>query len=290
VAAHKPVERAVEGPPELPALYALRDADCAQVAEVRGLDAAAVRYAAQTERVVAMVPCWPMKQDGAGGWRPANGSGGWRSWVAVDDTRRVAEYRRMDGKLYPLGADGIKAWSTRGKSWPVGADNMGQRANVLLVEGGPDMLAAWHFLLRAGLEEKVAVVCMLGASNKIAAEALPYFAGKRVRIVMDADFPKDSEAKAKRVLVAAGAALRWTAQLTAAGAACEVWNVGPVYDPDQVIEWHEGRRRAADVGIVVPGRLRRDGQVAKDLNDLALCGEEVTEGAEMRHCMGAWTF
>ena len=58
---------------------------------------------------------------------------------------------------------------------------------VVLVEGGPDLLAAHHLALLAGVENDVGVVAMMGAGQKIHREALPLFTGKRVRITPHSD-------------------------------------------------------------------------------------------------------
>ena len=99
----------------------------------------------------------------------------------------------------------------------------------MLCEGGPDLLAAHHFIHAHGREADTAAVAMLGASNLIAADALPLFSGKRVRIMAHAD-------QAGRT-----AATRWAQQLASVGATVE----------------------AADF----TGLLMADGSPVKDLND-----------------------
>lgn len=214
----------------------------------------------------------------------------WPSWVATDGERRVAEFRRLDDQPYPRKDEGtIKAWATAGKNWPLGAAEMGRRMNVLIVEGGPDMLAAYHFLLRFKMVSQVAVVCMLGGSNRIAEEALPYFQGRRVRIMMDADLPKDSESPAKRRLQGLEAAARWTEQLKNAGvAAVKTYNVGDVYEPIDVKAWHEGIIKAAEIRVVVPGLVKEDGTKVKDVNDLAYCSTDVIDSNEVHEAFTEW--
>lgn len=245
--------------PSLPPLRALRREECEQIAAVRGLDSVAVRYAAHAARRIGF-SMWPLYESGADHeWLPRS-QGCWPSWVATDETRFVAEFRRLDNERYPrIEKDPIKAWSTAGKNWPLGAASIGQRCAVLLVEGGPDMLAAYHFLMRWRMLDRVAVVCMLGASARIREDALPHFRGKRVRIMCDAD-----DLKADGRAPGIEAAWRWQNQLQEAGAAVETFSLY--------------------------GLTRPDGQPVKDVNDLALCADEVTDAAEIREAFCSWDF
>lgn len=158
-----------------------------------------------------------------GAWRGA------RAWFVLDGTGRVAQARRMDGHPF---ASKVKAWTLRGSRprWPVGAMRARAARTVALVEGGPDLLAAFHFILEAGRAD-VAPVAMLGAGMRIDDDALPIFSGKRVRIFTHAD---DAGAKA---------AARWAAQLEAAGAEVDAF--------------------------AFAGMTAADGTPVKDLNDAA---------------------
>lgn len=284
--------------PSLPPMRGLRPEECAQLASVRGLSINAIRHAAFVERRVGF-SMWPLYETSSD-QHPASSiqrewlarsQGAWPSWVVTDATRNVAEFRRLDGLKYPRHDGGeIKAWSTAGKNWPLGAGQIGHRTNVLLVEGGPDMLAAYDFLLWWRMIDKVAVVCMLGASNSIRQEARPAFKGKRVRIMQDADLPKDDENPRKRRIPAAEACARWTRELCEAGAAVESYCVGPIHDPVDVVRWGAGEILAAEIGVLHPGLSKPDGSPVKDLNDLALCGEDVTCGAQVREAFCVWDF
>jgi hypothetical protein len=287
--------------PSLPSLYQAKEADCKMIAETRGLSFEGVWIAASVWKRVAVVRQWPLYQSKHDGqWRPKDGWEQHRCWAAVDETRNVAEFRRVDNGLHMrvnAGPEdkGPKVWSTAGKNWPLGAGQIGARKRVLLVEGGPDMLSAFHFLRlwhskRHPLLQDVAVVAMLGASNRMREDAMVHFKGCRVRIMVDADTPKDDEIKSKRKLVGLEAAHRWQGQLTEAGAAVELFYVGDIFNPEHVGEWHEGKRLAGEIEVMVEGYKMKDGGKVKDLNDLAKCGEDVIESQDVEQAMRAWDF
>ena len=122
------------------------------------------------------------------------------AWVVTDDARKNAQARRMDG----LPWEGrMKAQTLPGSeaTRPIGARESQQFPIVLSCEGGPDLLAAHHFIAAHGRQADVAAVCQLGASLKIHDASLPIFGGKRVRIFPHADEPGYD------------AAVRWTEQL-----------------------------------------------------------------------------
>jgi hypothetical protein len=128
--------------PALPRMRALNDNEMMTLATLRGLSVEGVRAAAAAKRVGFCE--WPQWEDRNGCWRVADGAAG--SWVVTDHSRRVAQFRRMDGAKF-VRKDGheIKAWTKGSPTWPVGAAEIGDRGCVLLVEGGADMLAAFHF-------------------------------------------------------------------------------------------------------------------------------------------------
>jgi hypothetical protein len=115
--------------------------------------------------------------------------------------------------------------------WPIGVLEASSFQAIALVEGGPDLLAAFHLAWCLGVESQIAPVAMLGASNRIPEDALQHFAGKRVRIFQHDDQPGRD----------AGAV--WAAQLTAVGVEVDGFDFG--------------------------GLLRADGEAVKDLNDFA---------------------
>lgn len=253
--------------PDLPTMMQARQEDLERLAALRGLSLAGVTTAARTFRRLAVCR-WPQwRSDRTGQWRTAEDAS--RSWVVLDESRWVAQFRRLDGMPYEIRRKGkeesglVKCWTAGSPTWPLGAEEIGRRAKILLVEGGADMLAAYHFLHGFGLLGEVAVVCMLGSGNRIAADVLPAFHGKRVRILMDADEPK---AKPGQKPKAAGleAAARWQEQLTLAGAGVETYSL-------------YGLTTAA-------------GEPVKDLNDLALCDGETLAADDVVDAFFEWDF
>ena len=113
------------------------------------------------------------------------------AWIILDESRKNAEARRINRQEWTF-ADGHRAKSNAlvagGRGWPIGAAEMGPRPSVLLVEGGPDLLAGALVRWWEGIDPgQVALVCMTGAGNPIDPDALPLFAGKHVRIVFHAE-------------------------------------------------------------------------------------------------------
>lgn len=135
----------------------------------------------------------------------------WHAWVASDPTRANAQARRMDGgKWSGIGAK-AKSLPSTSAARVIGAQGIGPRSLVWLMEGTPDFAAAPIVAKLAGLDlEQIAFTCITGAGNNIHADDLPHFTGKAVVIAMhaDADHGKGVEA-----------AHRWARQLYQAGAA-----------------------------------------------------------------------
>jgi hypothetical protein len=158
---------------------------------------------------------------------------GLSAWLATDATGWNCQARRLDGGLWTHLAAPAKAYSLPGcrAAWPIGITEAQSFPVVALVEGTPDLLAAHHFTHAEGRERDVAAVCITGAANSIPDDALPSFAGRRVRI-----FPHLDDAGQK-------AAQRWTAQLESVNATVDCFDLG--------------------------GITRTSGQPVKDLNDLA---------------------
>ena len=134
---------------------------------------------------------------------------GWKdkpAFIVTDVARVNAQARRMDGKKWE-GID-AKAQTLPGScaAWPIGAKEAQAARVILFEEGGPDLLAAHHFIHAHGRSADTAAVAMLGASPSVPADALPLFAGKRIRIMAHVDE------------VGHQAALRLAAQLETVGA------------------------------------------------------------------------
>jgi hypothetical protein len=160
------------------------------------------------------------------------------AWIVTDAARVNAQARRMDGQAWEH--IGAKAWTLPGAwaSWPVGITEAQPFRTIALCEGGPDLLAA-HYLAMceqashpAKRDVQCSPVAMLGASQRIHADALPLFTGKRVRI-----FGHDDEA-------GRAAVERWARQLASVGADVDAFSFA--------------------------GLRQVDGNPVKDLNDALL--------------------
>jgi len=167
---------------------------------------------------------------------------GFPCWLLTDTARMIAEARRLDGKVFPaVGPLGErKAHTIKGsaKAWPAGVAVLATLPSfraVMIVEGGPDYLAALHFACAAEKWD-VLPVAMLGrsAGMRINVDALALLRGRRVRIYPHADADAGGVTSARV----------WAEQLHAHG--CDV----DLYD--------------------FTGLMRRDGRAVKDLNDAAV--------------------
>ena len=174
---------------------------------------------------------------GEAGLRLASGRGllrfgQWRdraAWFVTDDTGQNLQTRRLDGQPWPQGCKALTLPGARA-AWPLGASQATGFRVILFCEGSPDLLAAHHFIAVEQRTDDAGAVAMLGASLTIPPDALPYFAGIRVRFFPHAD-------SAGRASVA-----RWAHQLAQAGARVDA--------------------------IALDGLRRSDGSPVKDLNDL----------------------
>jgi hypothetical protein len=175
------------------------------------------------------------------------------AWIVTDSKRVNAQARRLDGRPWKHNGDDKKALTLPGSvgAWPIGLPEALSFPNVALVEGGPDLLAAFHLAwcatatpetlaLEKGVDVvgKLGVIAMMG-TPPILESVLPRFAGKRVRIFADADEPG---------LEAEGC---WWHQLESAGAKVDGWDL--------------------------KGFIRSDGTPVKDLNDFALIDSDQWE-------------
>ena len=138
--------------------------DFAALAKLRGLSRAGLALA--SERVLLLF----------GRYQGAS------AWCVLDASHRNGCARRMDGHAWP--SSGAKSLLFRGAhaQWPLGLAESQPFPVVLLCEGAPDLLAAFHFMALLGKAAYCAPVAMLSASYRLPLAALPHFAGKRVRI------------------------------------------------------------------------------------------------------------
>ena len=139
------------------------------------------------------------------------------AWLVTDSERVNCQARWMDGGLWAHLGD-AKAWTLPGcwAAWPIGIREAQPFPTIALVEGGPDLLAAHHFIIAEEREREVAAVCITGASMQIHADALPLFTGKRVRIYPHLD---DAGRKASE---------RWTAQLESVNAVVDCYDLSGI--------------------------------------------------------------
>lgn len=159
---------------------------------------------------------------------------GHRCWVITDSARVVGQVRRLDGLKFRRATSEEKALSLPGSThkWPAGIAALKEDyRSILLTEGGPDLLTAFHFIAREGRERDATAIGILGAGCEIHEDLLHRFKGRRVRIAQHADKAGDTAVK------------RWARQLQPYAAQL-----------DKI--WLEGLRK-------------HDGHPVEDLNDLA---------------------
>ena len=127
---------------------------------------------------------------------------GFPCWIVTDEARIVAEARRMDGK--PFSHSGKKPDTLKNgkKSWPVGIRIRHSRPElfrkIVVVEGGPDLLAAYHFSYTTGKMDSLPVAILGRECRHIHPEALPLFRGRHVRIFPHIDPDGGGEEAARR--------------------------------------------------------------------------------------------
>lgn len=216
-----PAPRKKEAPRELvmPATDPGASADWQAVAKLRGIHSYAVETASELGILVfgnvCGFPCWILHEEG-----------------------KIAEARRMDGDAFPpvgkLGKRKAHTLAGSRKDWPLGTRLLdGSPAVAMMVEGGPDWLAAVHFLI-INKRKNLFPVAMMGRTNRLSPEALPFFEGRRVRIYPHDD-PDGGGLEAAR---------RWGGQLREVGGKVDAFT----FD----------------------GLLRADGKPVNDLNDAVL--------------------
>lgn len=183
--------RAVPGK-QRPDLHPGTERQLRNLATLRGLPLEAVH----TARVMGVLRFGPWK--GREAW-----------FIRSLDGARV-QARRMDGKPWEE-LHGAKAWTLPGsKGGLIGGEwiRPGGQARFLLVEGGPDYLAACDLWWRSELTgDGICIpLALLGASQSLPDSALAKLRGREVRIAAHGDEAGENAAR------------RWAAQLDAAGA------------------------------------------------------------------------
>jgi hypothetical protein len=135
---------------------------------------------------------------------------GLRCWIIRSTCGKNAQARRLDGQT--LG-ENLKAKTLPGSiaTLPVGNYHDTRWPAVALVEGGPDVLAAYAGIYRLGLLDTVAVCGMLGASMRPPFGVVATMKGRRVRI-----FQHNDEAGQK-------AADGWARLIHNAGGTVDIW-------------------------------------------------------------------
>jgi hypothetical protein len=168
------------------------------------------------------------------------------AWIASDTRMINAQSRLMTGKAWPATptrseTKALTLWGAEA-AWPIGIDEAQAYPAIALTEGTPDFISVLHHALCEGTQSVVAPVMMAGTAMVIPGDALPLFAGKRIRVFIHDDIEGNK------------AAFRWAVQLQ---------NVGCVVD-----------------GFDFAGLRRDEGEPIKDLNDL--CRIDVDSWEEHR--------
>jgi hypothetical protein len=156
-----------------------------------------------------------------------------RCWIYTDQRRRCALRRRLDNQLFQLrNGSASKSPACHGSDMrtPIGYQEAAHYPYTGIAEGGPDCLAILAHAWAAGVQERIAPVCMPSSTANFTQSSLAYLQGKRARIFIDDNAPGQSAAE------------RWAAQLQEA---------------DIVVD-----------GFSFTGLLQADGQPVNDLNDL----------------------
>jgi hypothetical protein len=141
--------------------------------------------------------------------RMGNGFGK-RCWIIRSTCGKNGQARRLDGQK--LGELKAKTLPGAVATLPVGNYHDTRWPAVALVEGGPDVLAAYASLHRLGLLDAVAVCGMLGASMRPPFGAVATMKGRRVRV-----FAHNDPAGQK-------AADGWARLINNAGGTVDIWS------------------------------------------------------------------
>ena len=161
---------------------------------------------------------------------------GHNAWIVRDIDARTASARRSDGLPF-VSNDGRehKSDALTKKDWPLGIGALpvdpDPKGAILLCEGEPDFLAAFHFMVLWG-EPRLYPVTVLGRTVQLHPEAAERLEGWNIRAFPHADADGKGFAAMSR--------------------------------------WAEGIRHARATAFDFQGLRRSDGAPVKDLNDAAL--------------------
>jgi len=138
---------------------------------------------------------------------------GHRSWIIRSGCGRHAQARRLDGGKFELCGQQLKAKTLAGSiaSIPIGRFFDVRWPLVVLVEGGPDVLAAYAAIHKLGLLDVVAVCGILGAGLKLPTSSAATLRNRKTRILQHNDKAGDE------------AADRWAQQIWDAGGKVDIW-------------------------------------------------------------------
>jgi hypothetical protein len=127
---------------------------------------------------------------------------GCHSWILTDPAAWNAEARRFGRLSYPASGSlsPRKAHTIRGscKSWPLGlgVDRtlVEKAALIVIVEGTPDLLAAWHFIHWAKCWDVLPITILGRCVHGLHCEAVELLKGKTIKFFPHAD-PDDGALK-----------------------------------------------------------------------------------------------
>lgn len=224
-----------KGRPEVPGTRLMHTAEWAQLSRLRhGISVAAIVAAERDGRL--LYGDWPLDEHGQANSRSM------ACWVVTDRAGWCAQWRTLSGRYFNE-TKRQKSWSTRNTGWVLGcADDHERpaeaRRRVVLVEGGADMLAGYHFAEELGLLDEVCLCAVLGAGNLLCPESLAELAGRRVRIIADNDpekeVPRVGATEPMKERPGWAAAAKWQAQLREAGCVVDVADFGEMFAPGEV--------------------------------------------------------
>ena len=140
------------------------------------------------------------------------------AWFILDSSHRNACARRMDGLPWFEGtASECKAVILRGAQakWPIGLPEARPFPKILLCEGAPDFLAAFHIITALRRDREFAPVVMLSGSYPLHTDALRMFKEKRVRIFAHNDS------------TGARAAAKWKSQIIGHAPDTDIFSFAP---------------------------------------------------------------